>query len=454
VNAKTLSIINYCAAALLALLSIFLGYKAYTSWRFYSNAESAVELYDSGQLGAAQDMVSNYTKPYSPGDPGTILFEAHVLSLQEHHERAVRILRESGLQEDDAIKLALATEAMYLPAESQEEISARIPLLEEAADACPAPEGAVSLCGAYLATGQQDKAATSLKAAEGEEAKLSLDGLAVFYVNAGTTLYRQKKYSDAVEMFKKALDLLPDRKLPPLSGERKGTRTRAEHGIAIACADWLTDTAADNASWRKAVDYVTGLLGERQFSPGGPKERWNIGNSRFVLLNALGIAQGRLGEYDAADKSLSAAYKAARNIEKDKRDRIRQLISLNRLIIAARKHDATQAGSASKYEYRKMGKEFAAAGSRKTLSKGMRYAAYNLSAKYYIRGGREKEARESLAAAIELAPDYPMAHVNLAVAYDLEGNKAEALRKYEEVLKLENVERRDEIAKRAAKLRE
>ena len=453
-NAKTLTIINYCAAAALALLSIFLGYKAYTSWRFYSNTESAVELYDSGQFGAAQDMVSTHTKPYAPRDPETVLFEAHVLSLQEHHERAVRILRESGLHEEETIKLALATETMYLPAESPEELAARVPLLEDAAGACPAPEGTVSLCGAYLAVGQLDKAATSLKAAEGEEGKLSLDGLVCFYVNAGITLYRQKKYPEAVEMFKNALDLLPDRKLPLLSGERKGTRARAQYGIVIACVNWLTDTPADEKTQRNAVDYVVGLLGETQFSPGGPKERWDLGSSRFALLNALGVAQGRLGDFDAAAKSLSSAYRATRNVDKEKRERIRQLINLNRLTITARQHDAAQAGAVSKYEYRKLGQEFAAVGSLKSLSKGMRYAAYNLSAKYYLKGGREKEAKDSLVKAIELAPKYPVAHVNLAVACDLEGNKTEALKNYEEALKLENLERREEITKRAAELKE
>jgi len=244
------------------------------------------------------------------------------------------------------------------------------------------------------ATGQLDKAATSIKAAEGEEGKLSLDGLAAFYVNAGTTLYRQKKYREAIEMFKKVLDLLPDRKLPPLSGERKGSITRAQYGIVLACTDWLTDTESDKEAIRKAVDYVVGLLGETQFSPGGPKERWNLGDSSFALLNALGIAQGRLGEYDTAGKSLSAAYKATRNVDKEKRDHIRQLINLNRLMVTAKNHSAQPAG-VSKYEYRKLGEEFAAAGRLKKLSKDMRYAAYNLSARYYLEGGRIKEAKEA-----------------------------------------------------------
>lgn len=452
-NAKTLSIVNYSAAALLVLLAVFLAYKTYTSWSFYSNAESAIELYDSGQFGAAQEVLSTHTRPYAPEDPDTALFEAHVLSLQGHHERAARVLETPGLQEEESIKLALAVESLYVPAESPEEMSARIQVLEDAARACPAPEGLVSLCGAYATAGELEKAEAAMKAAAGEEGKLSLDGLANFYVNAGITLCKQKNHRQAIEMFKKALDLLPDRKLPLLSGERLNARTRAQHGIVLACADWLTG-ASDEKSRREAVEYVVRFLGETQFSPGGPKERWDLGTARFALLNALGVAQGRLGEYDAAEKSLSAAYRAARDAEKDRRDSIRRSINLNRLILAAGKNDAVQPGSASKYEYRKLGSEFAATGGQKELDKGQRYAAYNLSAKYYIRGGREKEARESLSAAIELAPEYPLARVNLAIAYDLEGNKAEALKNYEEALKLENLERRDEIEKRVARLKE
>jgi tetratricopeptide (TPR) repeat protein len=453
VNPKTLSIVNYSAAALLVLLAVFLGYKIYTAWSFYSNAESAIELYDSGQFGAAQEALSTHTRPYAPEDPDTALFEAHVLSLQKHHERAARVLEEPVLQEEEAIKLALAVESLYLPAESPEEMLARIGVLEDAARACPAPEGLVSLCGAYAAADELEKAEAAMKAATSEEGKLSLDGLASFYVNAGFTLYKQKNHPQAIEMFKKALDLLPERKLPLLSGERRSTRTCAQHGIVLACADWLTDVT-DKESRSEAVEYVVDLLGETQFSPGGPKERWALGTARFALLNALGIAQGRLGEYDAAEKTLSAAYRAARDAEKDRRDGIRRSINLNRLILSARKHDAARPGSVSKYDYRKLGREFAAAGGQKHLDKGQRYAAYNLSAKYYIRGGREKEARESLSAAIELAPEYPLARVNLAIAYDLEGNKAEALKNYEETLKLKDVERRDEIEKRIARLRE
>ncbi len=453
-NPKTLRIINYSAAAVLALLSIFLGYKAYTAWRFCANAEYAVELYDSGQLGAAQDALASSARPYAPLDPEMAVFEAHVLSLQEHHERAMRTLREFGLQEEETIKLALAVETMYMPVQSPEEFSARIPLLEEAARACPAPEGNVSLCGVYAAAGQLEKAAALMKVAAGEEGKLSLDGLAALYVNAGTTLYKQKKYREAVEEFKKVLDLLPDRKLPPLSGERKGARTSAQSGIIIACSDWLTDTDGDEKSRGKAVEYVVDLLEKTQYSPGGPKERWDVGAGRFALLNSLGVAQARLGEHDAALKTLAAAHKAARIADKDQRDRIRRNINLNRLITTAAKHDAAQPGSVSKYEYRKLGQEFAATGGEKELGKGQRYAAYNLSAGYYVKGSREKTAIESLAAAIELAPEFPLAHVNLAVVHDMEGNKAEALKEYEEALELENVERRDEIIRRVEKLKE
>jgi tetratricopeptide (TPR) repeat protein len=454
VNAKKLSIVNYAAAAVIAVLSVFLAYKAYTSWRFYSNAEHAVVLYDSGQLGAAQEALSSYTKPYAPGDAEIAILDAHALSLQGYHGRAVRALKESGLQEEENVKLAIAVETMYLPADSVKETAARIPLLEEAARACPAPEGLVSLCGAYATAGQLEEAAASLKAAADDRGKLSLDGLAAFYVNAGITLYRQKKHREAAEMFKQVLDLLPDRKLPPLSGEREGARTCAQSGIVLACANWLTDSGEDDDSRSEAVKYVVGVLEETQFSASGPKERWDLGAGRFALLNALGIAQGRLGEHDTALKSLSAALKATRAVEKEKRSQVKQRISLNRLILTARKHDAAKPKSVSKYEYRKLGKELAAAGAQKGLSKSLRYAAYNLSARCYAGGGREKEARESLAAAIELAPEYPLAHVNLAVVYDSEGNKAEALKEYEAALKLEGVERRDEIIRRVAKLRE
>jgi tetratricopeptide (TPR) repeat protein len=264
------------------------------------------------------------------------------------------------------------------------------------------------------------------------------------------------EYEPAVGSFKAVLELLPERKVPPLLGSREEARTSAQRGLVLACCRWLTRSDASQKETTAAIAYVKKLLDEVQVYSSGPVARWDVGEFESVLLNALGVAQSRLGLYEDAQNTFGAALRETRRIPSETRAGFRQSIMLNRAFIEAEQAWAAEgiSDSSKRSRLRDAAKKLAEAASGESSPALLRSIAYSLSAQCYAGAGKEKDAEEELRKAADLAPDSTTVLVNLAVACDLQGKKAEAIKYYEEALKLGELKRRIEIEGRLAKLRE
>jgi tetratricopeptide (TPR) repeat protein len=453
VNLRKTATIQYIAAATAALLAVFVAYKSYAAWKFYSYTELALKQYNSASYGPAHATLSSFTSSYRPEDPQVIAFEAHLLSLQEYHDKAASSLEKSGLTGEGIIKLALGSEKLFVIEAPGDDMTPGIILLEAASQSYEYPDGLVALGGACLRAGELEEAEAKLRTAQEEAGKLSFDGLIALWINLGVLHTRLARFELAAESFKKVMELLPERKLPPLAGMRAKARTSGQRGLVLACVKWLTNEEAKPDKRKVAVEYVKKLLDQKQATARGPKDRWDLGAYRCILLNALGVAQGKLKLYKEALRTLTEALNEARRLRTENREYVRHAITLNRAVFPAKKLESNKL-PASKGELTNVAKALTDAAAKQALPAKWRYAAYNLSAQFYLRAGSKRQTEKTLKKAIELMPEQAAALVNLAVFYDKQDKKAQAIEFYEKALELENLTRRAEVERRVAKLKE
>jgi len=195
------------------------------------------------------------------------------------------------------------------------------------------------------------------------------------------------------------------------------------------------------------------MLDEKQAVSGKPKDRWDLGIYDSVLLNALGVAQEGLKLHKEASRTFNEALNSARRLRTENKDRIRLSVELNRALTAAYKLGGMESPP-GKNELARVAKDLSVIADSKALPENQRYAIYNMSATLYLRAGNKRKTGQTFNKAIELMPDKADAIVNLAIAYDMLGEKAEAIESYEKALKLDKLDRRLRIEMRVARLKE
>jgi tetratricopeptide (TPR) repeat protein len=455
-NLKGTATIQYAVAAAVFCLAAFLCYKCYMAYRFYSLTTETVVLYDSAEYGPALENASALTGYYRPGDPRLAAFEAHLLSLQDYHQKAIATLDRADRDPEGIVVAALAAERLFAADAPDSDLETETALLEKASKEYRYPDAQVSLGAAYLRAGDIAQARKVLEEAAADAGRLSLDGLVALRLNLGVLLTQRGEYQSAADSFRKVLELLPERKAPPLLGEREQVRISAQRGLVAACSMWLTQGEEPDRQAGPAIEYVTGLLGQVQVYSSGPKTRWDVGEFECVLRNALGVAQGRLGKYDEADKCFADALRETRRIPAETRAGFRQGISLNRAFLAAERARAAEglSDSSRRSALREAAKDLAEAAAADAVPALWRALAYSLSASCYLDAGKEKEAQGAFEDALKLDPENAAVAANLAVVCDVQGRKTEALKYYEEALKLGELRRRIEIQRRVEKLKE
>jgi len=452
-NLKATAAIQYAASAAAIVLALFAGYRSFVAWRLYSSTEEAVVRYNSGNIGPAHESLGGFTGSFANAKPEVAAFEAHLLSLQDYHDRAIKILENSGLSKEGIIKLALASEKMFA-AKSGSDAKEEIALLEQAADSYQYPDAYAALGGAYLRSGDFEKAGTILNAAAQDAGRLTFDGLLALYANLGAYQMAQEEFRNAVENFKKIIELLPRRKVPAIPSAREEILESAERGVALACAEWLTSKKLKPGQRKEAIEYVSGLLEEKQGETGRPKDRWELSGWRSLIFNALGLAHAAVGMREEALDAFICALRELRKMKDADYDLAKQSITLNRAIVAAVAFAGEEGASGDASQMRTAAKQLASAASGERLKTDLRYAALNMSARLYAAARKENKAIEVLKQALELKPDDLAAAINMAVCLDRQDKNAEALKYYEKALKLEPGERRKAIEKRMETLKE
>ena len=445
---RVLYVLSGAAFALAAILSSC----SFSAWRLYRAVRTAAAQYDSSRYAEARETFSTIPVRTRTAWPELLVFEAQVLGLQGSHYEAVRLLRRADRPQSPVIKLALASEELFSAggagggAGSPQEA-----LLEEVVESCP--DALVALGGARLNAGNLAGAGAALEMASGRAQELSFDGLTALWINLGVLRLAQEKHEEALRMFKKVHDILPERKLPALSGDRSAARLSAQRGLALVCVRWLSASVREGAA--DALEYVAALLRERQFPADANGPRWDLGEYRFVLLNALAAAQARAGLYHEADSSLAGALREVRVLPQERRESARHVAAMNRALTAAAQLRAVVPAPAGlKVKAGKAADALAEAARWEDVPVHLRYCACNVGARCCLLAGDRGKARELLARAAALMPREPVAVVNLAVLHDEQGDVPEALRRYEEALGMGEFARRAEVKDRAAKLKE
>lgn len=449
---RRVCIIHYTVAGALMLLAVLLTLNSCYAWKFQSHVWTAVRHYDCANYAAAGEAIST-ARSYRPGEVQMLAFEAHLLALQGHHALSVSLLKKSGVQAGGIPGLALATEQLALVEQEDAQLTSEVAMLEAAVDSCRCPDAMVTLGGAYLRTGDLAGAQAALAAAADGAGQLTFDGMIALHINFGMLGVSRQNYMEAAQHFKKVLELLPRRKVPPLLGERKRARESAQRGLVLACVRWMAAPDAQSAQRGGAVEYVSRLLGERQAPGRASRRRWDLGDHRYVVFNALGVAQKRLRLHDGAIAAFEAALKEARLLRRKGREFILQGIVLNRaLAVAGKARSIREPALKRRGELNKAGSALTGAAGAAALPAEWRYRAYNLSAKCYLEAGYRRKALKVLKAAHALAPSDPGALVGLAVLYDRENNRDQALKHYRQALKCETLKSRKEVEDRIAHL--
>jgi arylsulfatase A-like enzyme/Tfp pilus assembly protein PilF len=212
------------------------------------------------------------------------------------------------------------------------------------------------------------------------------------WFNLGNVHYRYRKYEEAIEYFKKALELKPDYDLPVINMANAYRRLGRDDAALAGYEHYLT-IDPKNANVRYQVGEIYMDRGDVARAEQNFRQALEIDPREASAMNAIGVIAFNHGDLGTAEREVRAALE----IKKDVR-----LAHYNLALIAEERSDWTTAEA----EYKK----------ELELHPNAYKAAFNLG-RLYERQGNPGAQLASLKQAVDLNPDFAEGKLFLAKAY-------------------------------------